>query len=408
MMEKDVAIIGGGVVGTAIARELSRYNCSCVLIEANSDVGAATSKGNSAILHTGFDAPPGSLESQLVQASYQAFGEHTASLGIAVERTGALLVAWTDDQVQALPAIIEKARKNGVNDVAEVSLESLYEREPHLAKGAKAALEVPGESIIDPFTPVIAFATQAALNGTEFRFNSTVQDVQTGDRGLHHIETASGTIQARYVINAAGLYSDEIDRLFGHDVFHVTPRKGEFVIYDKIARPLVNHILLPVPTEKTKGMLVTPTVFGNVLAGPTADDQDDKTDTRSTADGLQRIRENAERLIPELARQPVTATYAGLRAATEHRDYQIHFHDDRRYITVGGIRSTGLTGSLGIASYVLEGLIDMGMKIEQVREYPELEPRNLGIREAVPMREFDSAQSRLRTNRLPLRTCLAG
>ncbi len=373
----DIAVIGGGVVGTAIVRELSCYDISCVLIEKNSDVGAGTSKGNSAILHTGFDAPPGSLESRLMRRSYERFHEIAGGLNIAIEHVGALLVAWDKDQVAEFPKILKKAHENGVTDVAEISVQELRKRVPELATGALAAIEVPGESIIDPFTPIIAFATQAALNGIEIMCDSPVLGIRTDEEGIHHIKIPSGEINAQIVINAAGLYSDEIDRMFGHDVFHVRPRKGEFVIYDKVARPLVNHILLPIPTEKTKGMLVCPTVFGNLLAGPTADDQDDKTDTRTTADGLARVRENAERVIPKLQDLPVTSTYAGLRAATEHRDYQIHFYDEQLYITVGGIRSTGLTGSLGIAEYVLQGLFEMGIRADKLRDFPKIDPPGL-------------------------------
>ena len=375
---RDVAIIGAGIVGTAIARDLSCYDASCVVLEKNLDVGAETSKANSAILHTGFDAPPESLESRLLQKSYQRFRQETPGLGVAIESVGALLVAWTDEEASHLQTIQQKAKENGVTDTRIISTEVLYRREPHLAPGAKAALEVPGESIVDPFTPVIAFAREAARNGVEFRFRSPLQRVEATREGLCQLSTPSGAIAARYVINAAGLYSDTIDRLFGHEEFKVTPRKGEFILYDKIARSLLNSIILPVPTEKTKGMLVCPTVFGNILAGPTADDQDDKSDTSTSAGGLRRVRENAERLVPELASQPVTAAYAGLRAATEHRDYQIHFHPDQRYITVGGIRSTGLSGCLGISAYVIESLREMGFDADRVKDLPNIPSHNLG------------------------------
>ncbi len=250
-MKKDIAIIGAGIVGTAIARELSCCDLSCVLLEKHNDVGAETSKANSAILHTGFDAPPGSLEARLVRDSYNEFCRIAPAMGIALEKTGALLVAWTEEEVQSLPAIVKKARENGVMDVAELSLEELYTREPDLAPGALAALEVPRESIIDPFTPVITFATQAARNGVEILCSHTLLGVRT-EGGTHFLQTTGGSIEANCVINAAGLYSDEVDRLFGHEVFTVTPRKGEFIIYDKIARSLASSIILPVPTEKNE------------------------------------------------------------------------------------------------------------------------------------------------------------
>src|SRR6185437_11131864 len=171
-------------------------------------------------------------------------------------------------------------------------------------------------------------------------------------------------------VNAAGLRSDEIDRMLGHDGFTVTPRRGELIVFDKLSRPLVNHILLAVPTETTKGVLVAPTIYGNVLLGPTAENVLDKTDTSSTSAGLEYLRSEGERILPALLTHEVTAVYAGLRAATEHDDYQIQIHEAEGYACVGGIRSTGLSASLAIAEHVCAELDEAGLPLRPKRELP--------------------------------------
>jgi glycerol-3-phosphate dehydrogenase len=364
----DVAVIGAGVVGAAIARELSRYRLRAILIDAASDVGSGTSKANTAILHTGFDAKPGSLEARLVRRGHALLQQYGSEAGIPIERTGALLIAWDEEQLAALPQIADHAVRNGYTASHTVSIEELYRSEPHLGRGALGAMGIPDESIICPFTTPLAFATQAVVNGVALSLSSPVESVTREDAGeaagLHAVRTVRATLRARYVVNAAGLHADDIDRLFGHTTFTVAPRRGELIVFDKRARTLVNHILLQVPTKVSKGVLVSPTVFGNVMLGPTAEDIGDKAATGSTAAGIASLYERGRRIMPELMREEVTAIYAGLRAATEHSDYQIHFHPDQRYVCVGGIRSTGLSASMAIAEHVVEGLDDMGLRLE--------------------------------------------
>src|SRR5262245_54419083 len=425
----DVAIIGAGVVGAAIARELSRYELSCVLIEGGADVGAGTSKANTAIWHTGFDAKPGSLESRLLRRSYTLLDQYMDEAGIAVERLGALLVAWTEEQLAALPSIVDRARQNGVGDVRLVSPEEVYAREPHLNTGALGGLLVPGESIFCPFSLPLALATQAVLNGVALKLAHPVTEVRafsrpsprqpapcaaivseqegrgasadlwrageqaTGDEldGPHWaylLHGPGGSVCCRYLVNAAGLYADTIDRLLGHVDFTVTPRRGELIVFDKLARALVNHILLPVPTAITKGVLISPTVYGNVMLGPTAEDLADKTDTSTSARGLELLWQKGQALMPRLLEEEVTSTYAGLRAATEHADYQIRLHADQRYVCVGGIRSTGASGSLGIAEYVVELLGTAGLALRPKGEFLPVRMPYLG---EIAVRPYQSA-----------------
>jgi glycerol-3-phosphate dehydrogenase len=373
----DVAIVGAGAVGCAVARDLSLRGARCALIEAGPDVGAGTSKANTAIHHTGFDAKPGTMESRLVARGYELLDEYAARVGIPLARLGALMVAWTPEQREALAGIRAKAVENGYGETREVHLEELYAREPNLGPGAEGAIEIPGEGIVCPFTTTLAFATEAVGAGCELVLNAPVREIRAG-RGGHEIGTARGAVRAEYLVNAAGLRSDEIDALLGHSDFRVTPRRGELIVFDKLARGLVNHVLLPVPTEKTKGVLISPTVYGNVLLGPTADDIDDKTDRSTTASGLASLIEAGGRIIPRLVRNEVTATYVGLRAATEHRDYQLNAHPGQRYVCAGGIRSTGITGSMAIAEWVREALGDAGLELSQPAAVPELRMPNIG------------------------------
>lgn len=378
----DVAVIGAGVVGSAIARELAQYELRCVLVEAMGDVGAGTSKANTAILHTGYDGKPGYLETRLVRRGYELLNAYGPGAGIPIEHTGALLVAWNEEQLQSLPAIRETAHGNGVPDVEFITLDELYRREPRLGPGALGALEIPGESIICPFTTPLAYATQAVINGVDLRLNCPVQTIETTTSGDYILHSPNQQITCRYIVNAAGLHSDTINGLMGHDEFHITPRRGELIVFDKMARPLVNHILMPVPTKVTKGVMICPTVYGNVLLGPTAEDLTDRTATQTTASGLTAIRDKGCHILPDLIEHEVTATYAGLRAASEHGDYQIRLHAEQRYLCVGGIRSTGLSASMAIAEYAVEQLTLAGLPLTRKDEFLPVKLPNIG--EAFP------------------------
>ena len=342
----DVAVVGAGAVGCAVARELSRRGASCALVEAGPDVGAGTSKANTAILHTGFDAKPGTIESGLIARGYELLGEYAAEVGIPTENLGALMIAWSAEQRDALAGIEATARENGYEDARSVDLEELYAREPDIGLGAEGALEIPGEGIVCPFTTTLAFATEAFGAGCELILNAAVTGVRSSG-GDHEVETARGPVRARHLVNAAGLRSDEVDAMLGHSGFTVTPRRGELIVFDKLARGLLNHVLLPVPTEKTKGVLVSPTVYGNVLLGPTADDVEDKTDRSTTAAGLASLIEAGARILPALSEHEVTATYVGLQGG--HRASRLPAHRPcrtalclrRRYPLHGHHRLTG-------------------------------------------------------------------
>lgn len=360
----DVTIVGAGVVGTAIARALSRYELDIAVVDAAHDVGEGTSKANTAILHTGFDAKPGTLESRLVSRGYTLLGDYAERTGIPMERTGALLVAWTDEELANLPSLREKAEQNGYDACEIIDADAVYAALPHLGPGALGGLTVPGETIICPWTPSIAYATEAVDNGAALLLGREVTGVTVGDDATV-VHTSRGDITTRWLINAAGLGADVLDRALGFDRFTVTPRRGELLVFDKLARPLVDKIVLPVPSKLGKGVLVSPTVYGNVMLGPTAEDLHDKTATGTSENGFAFLHEKGERLMPTLFEEEVTTAYAGLRAAIDHGDYLIEPDPEQRYLLVGGIRSTGLTASMAIAEHV-EGLLsDAGVELRR-------------------------------------------
>ncbi|MPV49701.1 FAD-dependent oxidoreductase [Pseudactinotalea sp. HY160] len=361
-MTYDILIVGAGVVGAALARGLSRTTASVAVLDSANDVGTGTSKANTAILHTGFDAAPGTLEARLVRRGYRLLGDYARAAGIAVERTGAILVAWNETEVEALPALKAKAEANGYDACRIVPAEEVYAALPHLGPGALAGLTVPDESIIDPWTPSLAFATEATANGAHLLLGREVTGVSVG-ASTTTVHTSAGDVTTTWLVNAAGLGADTLDRLLGHDRFTVTPRRGELLVFDKLAAPLVTRIVLPVPTALGKGVLVSPTAFGNVMLGPTAENLEDRTATNTSEGGFEFLRSKGERLMPRLFDEEVTASYAGLRASIDHPDYLIEVDAAQRYLLVGGIRSTGLTSALAIAEYAEEQLAAAGLNL---------------------------------------------
>lgn len=355
----DFVVLGAGIVGSAIARVLAGYDHRVALVEARDDVGDGTSKANTALLHTGFDAKPGTLESRMVSRGYTMLADYAKLTGIPVERTGALLVAWNDDELAALPGLQTKAADNGYAHCEIVTADEVYRQVPHLGEGALGGLTVPDESIICTWTTNLALATDAVSRGVVLHTGTRAETVTVEvDRAVLH--TSRGDLATRWVVNAAGLGSDYLDRAFGYDRFHITPRRGELLVYDKLARALIDKIVLPVPTALGKGVLVSPTIYGNVMLGPTAEDLDDRSATGTSEAGFEFLLTKGAKLMPRLLDEEVTATYAGLRAATDHGDYLIEVDADQRYVLIGGIRSTGLTSGMAVAEYLEELLHGAG------------------------------------------------
>jgi glycerol-3-phosphate dehydrogenase len=364
----DLAIIGAGVVGCALAYCLSHYQLQVLLIDSKHDVGEGSSKGNSAIVHTGFDATPGTLEAQLVTSASRRWPELAQKLKIPFKESGALVIAVDDTQKSKLLSICEKAIANGVDDVQRLNSQEVKQLEPYVTDSIQGGLLVPRESIADPFTTSIAFAELALQNGVDILLGSKVVGFKDKSENIkvlvtddqHHIPSCR-------VINAAGLGGRDIADQYGGAPFDINPRRGQFLIFDKSCQYLTKRILLPTPSAKTKGVLVIPSIFGNILAGPTAEDLPlgSPECTSTSKAGLNWMLETATKLCPNLPHQPIIGTYAGARCNCAQGSYQIHFDDGfPGFLTVAGIRSTGFTSAICLAEYLLAGLRDnCGLKL---------------------------------------------
>jgi glycerol-3-phosphate dehydrogenase len=359
-------IIGGGVVGCAIFRRLAMAGLEPIMLEAAPDILDGASKGNSALLHTGFDAPEESIELNCIQSGYREYLAIRDKLNLPLVESSALVVAWDEEQLARLPAIVEKAHRNGVADVAQIDRNELRKREPFLSARALGAVFVPGEHIIDPWSAPLAYAHQGlAHRGRIMRRCRVTGGEFDGWRWTLH--TTLGDVSAGVVINAAGNYGDLIEAINEPPAFAITPRKGQFVVFDKPASKLLHAIILPVPTERTKGVVACRTAFGNLLVGPTAEDQKERSRAEVDHAVLEQLIAKGVEMIPGLARHSVNAIYAGLRPATQFKDYQIAVNRQRRWITAAGIRSTGLTAALGIAQMIGRGFNETfgGMQDEE-------------------------------------------
>jgi glycerol-3-phosphate dehydrogenase len=350
----DVAVIGAGVVGCAIARSFAIRGWSVLVVEKAADILEGASKGNSALLHTGYDEPEGSEELRILSSGFHLYRRIHHRMNLPLVETGALVVAWTPKQATMLDAICAHAHRNGTTDARVIGQTELRTREPNLSGAALGAVLIPGEAIIDPWSAPLGYLRQAILHGAELVTHAEVRALER--RGDHwRLATAAGDFASRIVVNAAGLFGDRVEAQRGVEPgFTVTPRKGQFVVFDKPAAGLVNAIILKVPTERTKGILLTRTVFGNLLLGPTAEDQEDRVHATCDAPTLHSMIADGTNMLPALAGQTVTATFAGLRPATEHRDYVLKVDAPAGWITVGGIRSTGLSASLGLGEWAAE------------------------------------------------------
>jgi glycerol-3-phosphate dehydrogenase len=378
MIKTDVLVIGAGAVGCAIARELTKYRVKVLVVDKNEDVGGLASKSNSAIIHTGYDAPPGTLESELVVAANPMYEKLCRDLDIPFAKIGAILPALTDEQFEMLPSLKEKAFKNRVYDVEYLTGEQLLAMEPNLSPEVKAGLYIPRESIIDPFLLVVAYAENAYENGASFLLGAKVTGMTVEDSQIKSVKTTEEEIVPSYVVNAAGLFGDEIAAMVGKNDYSVNPRKGQFYILDKNTSCKVNHIVLPIPTKLTKGKLMCPTIHGNMLVGPTAEELSDKEDASTDTAGLLSVETDVCRLIPQVNLRDTITQYAGLRPNRNPEGLHVDTYEDvKNYVNLSGVRSTGLTASAALGKYTAQTLIKIGMPVE-------FNSRFTAIRKGVP------------------------
>ena len=349
----DVVVIGGGIVGCAILRELSKYDLKSVLLEKEPDIAIGTTKANSAILHAGFDAPTGSMKAITNVRGNALYHELQDELDLDIKWTGSLVAATTDEEMQTLEELLERGRANGVEDLKILSKEEVLAQEPNL-NTVKGALWAPSAGVCWPFGAAIAFAQCAVQNGAEVIRDCKVLGFIKEDGKITGVETSKGTIAAKYVVNAAGVYADEIAKLAGDDSFTITPRKGEYILFDKTAcSSLVYGVVFPTPTKKSKGILVCTTTHGNTFIGPNANEQDSKEDKAVTTPGMNEIIASAKKLIPNLPMGAAITEFAGLRAVSSTGDFVLGPSEKAGGLyNAAGMQSPGLTAAPAVGELI--------------------------------------------------------
>ncbi len=358
-MNYDVVVVGAGVIGSLIARELSRYNIKIALVEKHNDMAMATSKANSAIVHAGFDAKPGSLKAKLNVEGTALMPELCKTLGVPFKPVGSLVVAFSDEEVETLNELLERGNINGVPGLEIYDKAKLKEVEPFISDEAKAALWAPSAGIVCPYELTIAAAENAVVNGAEFIRNFEVKNIEFNGKEFT-LSNGENKISSKYIINAAGVYCDEIAAMIGDNSIHTMPRKGEYMLCDKSVGTLAKHTIFQCPSKMGKGILVTPTVDGNLLLGPSALDIEDKDDVATTATALSDILQTAKKSVPSLTTREVITSFAGLRAHCDRNDFIIEPSEkNSQFINVAGIESPGLSSAPAIALMVKNIIIDM-------------------------------------------------
>ena len=354
----DVAIIGAGVIGSAVARELSKYNVKACVIEREEDVCCGTSKANSAIIHAGFDAKPGTLKARLNVRGNEMMDQLSKDLDIPFKRNGSLVVRTKDQDPAGLVELLEKAKANGVPRVRILNREELIAMEPNLSDDVVEALHAPTGAIVCPFHMTIAFAENAYENGVEFFLNTKVENITKTESG-YKLTTNNQVIEAKVVVNAAGVYSDEFNNMVSTRKLQVIARKGEYMLLDKAAGCHVNQTIFQLPSKMGKGVLVSPTVHGNLIVGPTACDIEDKEGTNTTQKYLDSIGPAAALSVKNVPLRQVITSFAGLRAHEVDGDFVIGEAEGAEgFFNAAGVESPGLSSAPAIGELLAGQIAD--------------------------------------------------
>ena len=350
----DVAIIGAGIVGTAIARELSKYELKIILLEKDSDVANGTTKANSAIVHAGFDPEPGTLKAKLNANGNKLFPVICKELDVPFKMIGSLVIAFCEEEMQTLHELKSRGLENNIPNLKIIDKKMLQAMEANLNDAAVGALYAPTAGITDPYLLAIALAESAAVNGVEISLGSEVKSISR-KASCFELASTGRIVESRFVINAAGLYADRINNLINRPLFEIKPTRGEYFLLDKGTGSLANHVLFPCPTTLGKGVLVAPTAHGNLIIGPNSEPVASREATATTAEGLKYVREQAAKLKKGLPFHEVITSFSGLRAKTVHGDFIIEESTETAgFINVAGIDSPGLAAAPAIAAYVVE------------------------------------------------------
>ena len=370
----DVAIIGGGVVGCCIARELSRYLVSTVLVEREVEVGFGVTKTNSGIIHPGHHTGLDTLKGRLVVRGNELFDQLQADLGFGFKRIGELVVAETEEDLEVLEQLRLQGEEKGVPNLKIWDRETLRREEPNLSSHLTAALHAPSAGVINPYEFAFALIECAEKNGVELLVNSPVTAIDAQEDHLE-LHTPNQTVKARYVLNCAGLFADEIAEMAGARTFSILPRKGEEYLLDSSQQWLVRHLIFPVPRKTTKGTLIIPTYDGTIMVGPTALDTDDRYDVTTTQEGADQVFGYVRKLCPGIDPRALIAEFAGLRPVSDTNDFIIGTTAVRGFINVAGIQSPGLTAAPAIAEYVLDILGAEGLSLVEKDDFePHVDP----------------------------------
>ena len=375
----DIAIIGGGVVGGSIARTLASYQLSICILEKAHDVATGSSAANSAIVHAGYDAKEGSLKAKLNVRGSQLMPTVCQELGVKYQNNGSLVIGFNEDDRTALEALLVRGNKNGVPGLRIVEKEELKTLEPNLSPNVLCALYAPTGAIVCPYELTIASIGNAMDNGADLKLNFAVDSIR--DLGTHfEISSADDTVSARYIINAAGVFADEIAKMVGDDSFSIHPRRGEYVLLDKECGKLVKHTVFRTPGKMGKGILVSPTVDGNLITGPTGVDIEDKLDKSTTAEGLAFVMKESNENTTGVPFGKSITSFCGLRAVGSTGDFIIN-NPEPRFINVAGIESPGLSSAPAIAEMVVELLNQAGLALKPNENFNPIRPASHAFRE---------------------------
>ncbi|AJQ28282.1 NAD(P)/FAD-dependent oxidoreductase [Pelosinus fermentans] len=364
----DICIIGAGVVGTNIARELAKYQVRVCLVEKEEDVSCGASKANSGIVHGGYSDEPGTLKAELCVKGNRMYEQLNKELNFGYRETGSVVLAFRDEDMKTLEKLYQYGIKNGVGGLAIIDGEKVRELEPYVSKEVKAALYCRNAGVTSPYEFVIALAENAITNGVELKLNTAVVGIEKVD-DYFKVATNKGEIQTQYVINAAGIYCDKISSLIGIDDFHIIPRRGQYVLLDKEQNYLANSVIFQVPTELGKGILVTTTYHGNLMVGPNAEEINDKDDVGTTEDVLENIVKTARMSVPDFDMKQAITSFAGNRPNSSKKDWIIEESRVAGFINLIGIDSPGLTASPAIALKVVGLLKLAGLELKNKKDF---------------------------------------
>lgn len=350
----DVAIIGAGITGTYIARELSRFDLNIVLLDKETDIANGTTKANSAIVHGGYDAKPGTLKALLNAKGNPMFTDICEKLDVPFNRIGSLVIATNEEEMESVKNLYESGVKNNIPEIKILNHDEIIQMEPNLNDDIVGALYSATAGIVSPWELAVALAENAAENGVEIKLETEVKDIEKNADG-YVIKTNNDVVETKYIINCAGVYSAKINEMVATKSFEIYPTKGQYNILDKSAGSIVNHVIFQAPTKLGKGVLVAPTVHGNLIVGPDAQKMDDMENTSTTSDRIDFIREKSKKTTDKIHFGTTITSFSGLRAKPSTGDFIIEESKEAKgFINVAGIESPGLSAAPAIAEYVVE------------------------------------------------------